>query len=89
VASAALALLRCRDRIGLVLEAVAAPRRLELARAIAELDGFDDARLKHVLEEIVRREAIALSDGVAVFLGAALEQAPRGLQKWVAREIER
>lgn len=89
MASAALALLRCRDRIGPVLEALASPRRIEMARAVAELDGFDDAHLKHVLEEIVRREAIALNDAVALLLGAASEQAPRALQKWAARTVGR
>jgi hypothetical protein len=89
VASAALALLRCRDRIGPLLQAISASRRLELARAVSELEGFDDAHLKRVLDEIVRGEAIALRDGVTLFLGAASEQAPRAIQKWAARAIGR
>jgi hypothetical protein len=89
MASAALALLRRRDRIVPLLEALGEPRSLEMARAIEELEGFDDAHLKQVLADTVRREAIALDDAAALILGAASEQSPRVIRKWAARAVGR
>ena len=88
-AFAALALLRCRDRMGPVLDAIAEPRRLDVARAVAELDGLDDYHLKHVLAEVVRREERTLREATALFLGAASQNAPRTIRKWAARMIGR
>ena len=88
-AFAALALLRCRDRIAPVLDAIAEPRRLDVARAVAELHGFDDYHLKHLLTEVVRREERTLGEARALFLGAASQNAPRTIRKWAARMIGR
>ena len=88
-AFAALALLRCRARIGPILETVADPRRIEIARAVAELDGLDDAHLKQVLAEVVRREDAALRDAAERALGAGSAEAPRAILKWVARVVGR
>jgi hypothetical protein len=85
-AFAVLALLRCRDRLEQVLDAVAEPRRSELARIIGESED-DETHLKHMLAEVIRREDTALRDAVAHALGAT--RASRVIQKWVARGSRR
>jgi hypothetical protein len=82
---AALALLRCRDRLARVLDAVAEPRRGELAAALAELEELDDARLKETLAEIIRREDEALFEVVARSMGGEIAKAPRLVRQWIAR----
>jgi hypothetical protein len=78
-------MLRCRDRLESILDTIPEPRRGEVANAIAEVDSFDDARLKDMLAETVRREDAALRDAVARILGAGSADAPRAIWKWVAR----
>jgi hypothetical protein len=87
VAFAVLALLRCRDRIAPVLDAVAEPRRNELAKAIAEHEALDSTRLKQLLAELIRREDAELSDGAMRALGIASSQVPRAILRWIARAV--
>jgi hypothetical protein len=86
---AALALLRCRDRLKTLLDAVAEPRRASLAAALGEFDGLDDARLKQILADIVQREDQVLVDVVARSLGRDIAKAPRVVRIWVARGAKR
>jgi hypothetical protein len=86
-AFAALALLRCRRRIGTLIDALAEPRRNELARAVRELDGFNDARLKETLADVVRSEGKALRIAAARELGNGGAKASRALRKWSARGL--
>jgi hypothetical protein len=88
-AFAALILLRCRDRIGPILDTIAGPRRIEAARAVAELDGLDDAHLKHALQDVVRREDAELQDVAARTLGLRSAEVPRAIRKWVAQAVGR
>jgi len=85
VAFAALGLLRCRDRLEGILNAIAEPRQGAIRSAIAELDGVDEAGLKDALSETVRREDAALREGVAKLLGSAAAETPRAIWKWAAR----
>ena len=84
-AFAALVLLRCRSRIESILGALAEHRRIELAPVLSEFDGFDEARLKQILAEAVRREDAALSDAAARDLGAGMAKASRAIRKLAAR----
>ena len=84
---AALALLRCRDRIAPLLDAVAEPRRSELAEAIDTLEGFDDARVKQLLADIIRREDAELKDAAARVLGPGAAGVPRAIWRWAARGV--
>jgi hypothetical protein len=88
-AFAALALLRCRARLAGVLDAVAEPRRSELAAAVAELEGLDDVRLKQTLAQAIRRDDEALREAVGRVLGAKASRAPRIVRQWVARGVAR
>jgi len=88
-AFAAVALLRCRNRLAPVLDAVAEPRRSELARAIAELEPLDDARLKQALTEKVRRLDEALRIDIGQTLGCAMARAPRVVREWIAQRMDR
>jgi hypothetical protein len=85
-AFAALALLRCRDRVSRLIDAVAEPRRSELAQAVAEHEHFDDARLKQILAQVIRREHADIREATAQVLGAAMIRAPRVVRKWIAQE---
>ena len=85
MAFAALGMLRCGGRLGRMLDAIAEPRRSEIAEAVAALDGFDEGRLRDVLAETVRREDAALQDAAARILGAGSAEAPRAVWKWVVR----
>jgi hypothetical protein len=89
MAFAALALLRCRDRMAAVLAAVAEPRRSELAAALAELERSDEAHLKLTLANIIRREDEALLQNVARSLGDQMPKAPRVVRQWLARGARR
>lgn len=82
-AFSALALLRCRDRLGQILGAVAEPRRSELENALASFAAFDEIRLKDVLAQLIRHEVRAQTDAAARALGAAAPRAPRALQRWL------
>jgi hypothetical protein len=84
-----LALLRCRDRIAPLLDAVAEPRRAELTEAIDALEGFDDASLKLQLADVIRREDAALKDAAARLLGPAAASVPRAIWRWAARGVAR
>jgi hypothetical protein len=84
-AFAALALLRCRDRLSPILETIAEPRRNEVVRAVAELDSFDDAHLKRLLGETVRKEDADLRDFAARTLGCESAEVPRAILKWAVR----
>ena len=88
-AFAALALLRRRARLAAILETIAEPRRNEVARAITELGGFDDANLKKLLAEVVRREDTALRDAAFRLLGPGSAEAPRAVLKRAARVVLR
>jgi hypothetical protein len=88
-AFAALALLRCRDRIGPLLNTVVEPRRSEVGAAVSKLEGLDDAQLKQVLAEMIRREDEALRDAVAQVLGTGSTRVSRTMRKWVARSVAR
>jgi hypothetical protein len=68
---------------------VAAPRRDEVARAIAELEGLDDAHLKNILGEVVRREDSVLRDAAARSLGSCSGEAPRAIRKLAALAAQR
>lgn len=76
-AFAALALLRCRDRLEQVLSTIAEPRRSEIERAVGEFSGFDDDRIKHELAKTIRGEDEALED--------SLVEASPGLRRLIAR----
>jgi hypothetical protein len=82
------ALLRCRDRLALALDAVAEPRRSELARAIAELESFNDARLKQTLTEKIRRQNEALREVMGQTLNSAMAKAPRVVREWIAHRMD-
>jgi HEAT repeat protein len=84
-AFAALALLRCRDRLAPILDTIAEPRRNEVVRAVAELGSFDDAHLKHFLAETVRNEDADLRDFAVRALGSESAEVPRAILKWAAR----
>ena len=88
-AFAALALLRRRARLAAILETIAEPRRNEVARAITELGGFDDANLKKLLAEVVRSEDTELRDAASQILGADSAEVPRAVLKWAARDAMR
>jgi hypothetical protein len=79
------ALLRCRDRLTALLDAVAEPRRTSLAAALGEFEGLDDARLKQILADIVQSQDQALVDVAARLLGRDIAKAPRVIRLWVAR----
>ena len=87
MAFAALAMLRCRERIGAIVNTIPELRRSEVAGVIAELDGFDEGRLKDVLAETMRREDTALRDRAARIQGTGSADAPRAIWKWVARGV--
>jgi hypothetical protein len=86
-AFAALGLLRCRNRIGRVLNTIAEPRRTEIAAAIAELEGIDDAGLKQLITELIRREDAELGNAVMRALGLGPTQVPRTILRWIARGV--
>jgi len=88
-AFAALALLRRRARLAAILETIAEPRRNEVARAITELGGFDDANLKKLLAEVVRSQDTELRDAASQILGADSAEVPRAVLKWAARDAMR
>jgi len=85
---AAMALLRGRERLAPLLEAVAEPRRSELARAVAQHEQLDDTRLKQALAEVIRREHAAVRDTAAQLLGSSIVRVPRVVRLWLAREAE-
>ena len=87
MAFAALGMLRCRERLDAIVNTIPEPRRTEVAGVIAELDGFDDRRLRDVLAETIRGEDAALRDAAARILGAGSSAAPRAIWKWVARGV--
>jgi hypothetical protein len=84
---ALLALLRCRGRLESLLEAVAEPRRSELARVAAGFDGLDDASLRQQLAETIRHEDDALRDAVVQVLGAEMSAVPVPIRRWAARSV--
>jgi hypothetical protein len=86
---AALALLRCRDRVAPLLDAAAEPRRSELAEAIDALEGLDDSRLKQLLADVIRREDAELKDEVMRLLGPGAAGVPRAVWRWAARGMAR
>jgi hypothetical protein len=71
-----------------LLEAVAEPRRSELARAIAQHDHLDDPHLKQILAHVTRRERASTRERAAQLLGSAIVQAPRVVRIWLAQETE-
>ena len=85
---AAIALLRCRERLPRLLEAVAEPRRSELARAIAQHEHLDEPNLKQVLVQVTRREHARTRERAAQVLGNAIARAPRVVRIWLAQEME-
>jgi hypothetical protein len=88
-AFAAVALLRCRDRMTALLNAVAEPRRSELARAVAQHEQFDDAHLKQILARVIRHQHETVRESAAQVLGGAIARAPRVVRVWLAQEAER
>jgi hypothetical protein len=88
-AFAILALLRCGDRIGPLLDTIAEARRLQLGDAVAEYEKFDGTRLKQLLTELIRRENAELSDAVLRALGVTSAQVPRAILRWAARGMGR
>jgi hypothetical protein len=80
------ALLRCRDHLALMLDAITEPRRGELARAIAEHEHFDDAHLRLRLAQVVRREHAAIRETVVEVLGGSIAEVPRVVRMWLAQE---
>ena len=87
-AFAALALLRCRDRLHQVLDSIPEPRRSELVRAVEEFDGWNETRMKHELAEVLRHQDSALKDTACRTLGAGGVGASRAIRRWIARGIE-
>jgi hypothetical protein len=87
-AFAALALLRCRDRLDQVLDSIAEPRRSELVRAVEEFDGWNETRMKHALAELLRHQDSALKDAAFRALGAGGVGASRAIRRWITRGIE-
>jgi formate dehydrogenase maturation protein FdhE len=85
---AAIALLRCRERLARLLEAVSEPRRSEFARAIAQNEHLDEQQLKQILAQVMRRERATTRESSAQVLGSAIARAPRVVRIWLARETE-
>ena len=85
---AAIALLRCRERLARLLEAIAEPRRSELARAIAQHEHLDEPHLKQILAQVTKRERARTRERAAQVLGSAIVRAPRVVRIWLAQETE-
>ena len=85
---AAITLLRCRDRFARLLEAIAEPRRSELAQAIAQHEHLDEPHLKQVLAQVIRREHASTREKAAQVLGSAIVRAPRAVRIGLAQETE-
>jgi hypothetical protein len=83
---AAIALLRCRERLARLLEAIAEPRRSELARAIAQHEHLDEPHLKQILAQVIRREHASAREKAAQMLGSAVVRAPRVVRIWLTQE---
>ena len=83
---AAITLLRCRDRFARLLEAIAEPRRSELARAIAQHEHLDEPHLKQILAQVIRREHASAREKAAQMLGSAVVRAPRVVRIWLTQE---
>jgi hypothetical protein len=84
----AIALLRCRERLAPLLEAVAEPRRSELARAIAQHEHLDEPNLKQILVQVIRREHARTRERAVQVLGNAIVRAPRVVRIWLAQGTE-
>jgi hypothetical protein len=87
-AFAAIALLRCRDRLPALIETITEPRRIELARAVAQHERFDEAHLRQILGRVIRAEHTAVRDTVARVAGDAVGRVPRVVRIWLAQETE-
>jgi hypothetical protein len=85
---AAIALLRCRERLAQLLDAIAEPRRSELAQAISQHEHLDEPRLKQILAQVIRREHAGVRDSVGRVMGSAMVRAPRVVRIWLAQETE-
>ena len=81
---ATLALLRCRERIPAILEAVAEGRREALACAVADLEALTDPRLKELLMRTVQQEDVRLRDQVARELGESATKVSKAVRKLAA-----
>lgn len=87
-AFAAIALLRCRDRLPALIETIAEPRRSELALAVAQHEHFDEAHLKQILARVTRVEHTAVRETAARVPGNAIGRVPRVVRIWLAQETE-
>ena len=81
---ATLALLRCREGIPAILEAVAEGRREALACALADLEALTDPHLKELLTRTVHQEDVRIGDLVARELGEGATKVSKTVRKLAA-----